>query len=150
MDENQYEYAGFWIRVWAAIIDTFFILLVIAIPLTVIYGTEYWDGEQTVYGFWDITLNYVMPFFLTMFFWLKFLGTPGKMANRLKIVDVETGHKITPLQAVGRYLAYIPASLPLLLGIFWVGFDKKKQGWHDKLAGTVVIKSKRQEPVKFE
>ncbi|NNC54671.1 MAG: RDD family protein, partial [Pseudomonadales bacterium] len=29
---------------------------------------------------------------------------------------------------------------PLLLGLIWVGIDKRKQGWHDKLAGTLVIK----------
>jgi uncharacterized RDD family membrane protein YckC len=32
--------------------------------------------------------------------------------------------------------------LPLCLGIFWVGWDKRKQGWHDKIAGTLVIKEK--------
>jgi uncharacterized RDD family membrane protein YckC len=38
------------------------------------------------------------------------------------------------------------------LGLIWVAFDPKKQGWHDKLAGTVVIRSKNRgpEPVKFE
>jgi uncharacterized RDD family membrane protein YckC len=29
----------------------------------------------------------------------------------------------------------------LLLGFIWVGFDQRKQGWHDKLAKTVVIKT---------
>jgi uncharacterized RDD family membrane protein YckC len=37
----------------------------------------------------------------------------------------------------------------LFLGIIWVGFDKRKQGWHDKLAGTVVIRNKSPESVKF-
>jgi uncharacterized RDD family membrane protein YckC len=40
--------------------------------------------------------------------------------------------------------------LPLGLGLIWVGIDKKKQGWHDKLAGTVVIRNNRIEPVKFD
>ncbi len=41
-----------------------------------------------------------------------------------------------------RYLGYYISMLPLFLGIFWVGWDKRKQGWHDKIAGTLVIKEK--------
>jgi uncharacterized RDD family membrane protein YckC len=32
--------------------------------------------------------------------------------------------------------------LPLFIGLIWVAFDKKKQSWHDKLAGTVVVRIK--------
>ncbi|EDN67517.1 membrane protein [Beggiatoa sp. PS] len=95
-------------------------------------------------------LSYVVPIVATIWFWLHFFGTPGKMATNLKIVDAKTGNKLTLGQAIGRYFAYIPAILPLGLGIIWVGIDKKKQGWHDKLAGTVVIKSNQSEPVRFE
>lgn len=72
------------------------------------------------------------------------------MATKLTIVDANTGEKPSPAQFVGRYLAYYVSMLPLFLGIIWVGIDKRKQGWHDKLAGTVVIKSNNPEPVKFE
>lgn len=51
-----------------------------------------------------------------------------------------TGGKPTAGQFIGRYFAYLIAFLPLCLGVIWVGIDKKKQGWHDKLAGTVVIR----------
>jgi uncharacterized RDD family membrane protein YckC len=67
------------------------------------------------------------------------------MVLKLKIVDATTGNMLTVGQAMGRYLAYFLASIPLLLGIIWIGFDKKKQGWHDKLANTVVIRDKSQE-----
>ncbi len=56
-----------------------------------------------------------------------------------KIVDARTYGPPSAGQLVGRYFAYIPAMLFLMLGIIWVAFDKRKQGWHDKLAGTVVI-----------
>jgi uncharacterized RDD family membrane protein YckC len=72
------------------------------------------------------------------------------MATKLKVVDAVSGEKMSMGQAIGRYFAYIPAMLPLGLGLIWVGIDKKKQGWHDKLAGTVVIRDTEQESVNFE
>ncbi len=147
---SQQEYAGFWIRMGASLIDLVILVIVIFVPLSFIYGEEYWVGNQWIYGFWDIFLNYVFPLIATIWFWLRFYGTPGKMATKLKIVDAKTGSKLSFWQAVGRYFAYIPALLPLGLGFIWIGIDKKKQGWHDKLAGTVVIKSNQPEKVIFE
>jgi uncharacterized RDD family membrane protein YckC len=43
-------------------------------------------------------------------------------------------------QMVMRYIGYYISTIPLLLGLIWVGIDSRKQGWHDKLAGTVVIR----------
>ncbi len=144
------EYAGFWIRLGATLIDTVILLVVITIPLTFIYGEEYWLGEQLIHGIWDVLLNYVFPLVLTIWFWRRFLGTPGKMATRLIIVDAKTGNKMSVGQSIGRYFAYIISALPLCLGFIWIGLDKKKQGWHDKLAGTVVVRSNATEPVVFE
>jgi uncharacterized RDD family membrane protein YckC len=64
------------------------------------------------------------------------------MAIRAKIVDANTGDKPSLRQYLIRYLGYIVATLPLGLGILWVAWDKRKQGWHDKLANTVVIGDK--------
>lgn len=144
------EYAGFWIRFGALLIDLVIMTIVLYIPLSFIYGEEYWLGDQFIYGFWDVFLGYVVPIVATIWFWLRFFGTPGKMATKLKIVDAKTGNKMSLGQAIGRYFAYIPAMLPLGLGLIWVGIDKKKQGWHDKLAGTVVVKTNQLEPVEFE
>ena len=135
------EYAGFWIRLGAVLIDLMVMGVVLYIPSTVIYGSEYWVGDQFFYGFWDLIFSYVLPLVGTIWFWLRFSGTPGKMALKLKIVDAGTGNKLTFGQAIGRYFAYILAAIPFFLGYIWVGFDKRKQGWHDKLAGTVVIRN---------
>ena len=67
------------------------------------------------------------------------------MLIRAKIVDAETGGPITRRQAVVRYLGYYVSLFGLGLGFFWVGWDRRKQGWHDKLAGTVVVRSRRSE-----
>jgi len=146
--ENQ-EYAGFWIRVAASLIDSVVFVLVFAIPLTVIYGADYWTSEETVKGTWDILITYVAPIFITVWFWTKYLGTPGKMALRLKVVDSKTGQAISTPKAIGRYLAYYISALPLLLGFIWIGIDKKKQGFHDELAGTVVVRDLAKEKVNF-
>jgi uncharacterized RDD family membrane protein YckC len=134
------EYAGFWIRFGAMLIDLVVMIIVLYIPLTMIYGEEYWIGEQFIYGFWDVILGYIVPIVVTIWFWLRYSGTPGKMATKLRIVDAATGNKMTTGQSVFRFFAYTIAILPLCLGLIWVGIDKKKQGWHDKLAGTVVIR----------
>lgn len=146
---NQ-EYAGFWIRLGAQLIDGLIMLIVLFMPLTWIYGAEYWVSEHFVRGFWDLLLGYIVPFVATIWFWRRFLGTPGKMATTLKVVDAKTGEKLSVGQAIGRYFAYIPAAIPLGLGFIWIGFDKRKQGWHDKLAGTVVVRNHEVEPVHFE
>ncbi|MBU72790.1 RDD family protein [Spongiibacter sp.] len=147
--ENQ-EYAGFWIRFGAVLIDLVVMAIVFWVPLTLIYGEEYWVGDQFYHGFWDLMFSYILPFVVTIWFWLRFFGTPGKMALRLKIVDANTGSQLSLGQAIGRYFAYIVAAIPLLLGYIWVGIDKRKQGLHDKLAGTVVIRQLGKEPVKFD
>jgi uncharacterized RDD family membrane protein YckC len=144
------EYAGFWIRFGAMLIDLVVMIILLYIPLTMIYGEEYWIGEQFIYGFWDVILGYIVPIVVTIWFWLRYSGTPGKMATKLRIVDAATGNKMTTGQAIGRYFAYTIAILPLCLGLIWVGIDKKKQGWHDKLAGTVVIRDTGKKSVQFE
>jgi uncharacterized RDD family membrane protein YckC len=144
------EYAGFWIRFGAMLIDLVVMIIVLYIPLTMIYGEEYWIGEQFIYGFWDVMLGYIVPIIVTIWFWLRYEGTPGKMATKLRIVDAATGNKMTTGQAIGRYFAYTIAILPLCLGLIWVGIDKKKQGWHDKLAGTVVIRDTGKQSVRYE
>lgn len=58
-----------------------------------------------------------------------------------RLVDAATLGKLTTGQAILRYIGYYASTIPLLLGLVWVGFDARKQGWHDKIAGTLVIKA---------
>ncbi|RLQ22371.1 RDD family protein [Seongchinamella sediminis] len=146
---EEQEYAGFWIRVAAALIDTLLLVIVCVIPLTLIYGAAYWTDQTAVKGFWDILLQYILPAVATVWFWVKFMGTPGKLALRLRVVDANTGQAISTPKAIGRYLGYYVSILPLMLGIIWVGIDKRKQGFHDKLAGTVVVRQTGKETVRF-
>ena len=114
--------------------------------LTAFYGEAYWDGERMVEGPMDFLLSWVLPMVAVIVFWVAKQATPGKMAISAKIVDAKTGAAPSTGQFIGRYLAYFLSGLPLGLGIFWVAFDGRKQGWHDKLAGTVVVRQRNRKP----
>ncbi|TRW48705.1 RDD family protein [Aliidiomarina halalkaliphila] len=143
---NDIHYAGFWVRVGAALIDTVLLMMVVLPVLFAIYGFDYWRSDARVLGFWDLLFNYIFPAVVIILFWVYRSATPGKMLLGLKIVDAETGLPVPTARLIGRYLGYYVSTLPLLLGIIWVGIDNRKQGWHDKLAGTVVIHDPPRKP----
>jgi uncharacterized RDD family membrane protein YckC len=146
MNASQPEYVGFWARVGASIIDTI-LVMVICFPLvTWIYGREYWSSTALVQGPADFLINWVLPAIAVLLFWIYRQATPGKMAISARIVDAQTGGRPSNGQLVGRYFAYYLSMLPLFLGFIWVAFDPRKQGWHDKLAGTVVVRVPRAAP----
>lgn len=136
-------YGGFWIRVWAFIIDTVLICVIILPVLWGIYGKEYFDSPKLIAGPADFLVTWVLPAIAVILFWIYKSATPGKMAVGLRIVDARTGEHPSNGQLIGRYLAYYLSLLPLGLGYFWVAWDARKQGWHDKLAGTVVVRRVR-------
>ncbi|HKO67646.1 MAG TPA: RDD family protein [Burkholderiaceae bacterium] len=153
MQSDDVEYAGFWIRVGAALIDSLLVTAVILPLLVAVYGWGYFgDQAPMIAGPADFLISWVAPAIAVVVFWLYRQATPGKMVLSLRVVDADTGGTLSVGQSIGRYLAYYVSMIPLLLGFIWVAFDRRKQGWHDKLAGTVVIRSKARgvEPVRFE
>lgn len=141
--DTQYEFAGFWVRSGATLIDTIIVLAFTVPLLMTIYGADYWFSERVVSGVWDIIINYVLPAVLVFIFWSYKSATPGKMVFGLKIISLGTQEKLSGGQMVGRYLGYYISTIVLMLGFIWVAFDSRKQGWHDKLANTAVVKVKR-------
>jgi len=142
IENDEFEYAGFWIRVGASLIDTI-ILLMFALPISImVYGDELLTAESLIMGPADFLVNWVFPAVFVIVFWLYKSATPGKMILGLKVVHSDTGEPLSLGQSIGRYLGYFVAMIPLFIGIFWVLFDKKKQGWHDKLVKSVVIRKK--------
>lgn len=151
MNESDVEYAGFWIRVGASIIDSL-LIMVITFPLLIsIYGWDYFGSEKMISGPADFLISWILPFVAVVWFWMQRQATPGKAALSLRVLDADSGNNLTIGQSIGRYLGYFVATIPLGLGLLWVGFDRKKQGWHDKLANTVVVRAKNHgpEPVRF-
>ena len=137
------QYAGFWLRVAASIIDT---LLLVVVTAPLLFGLYGWDAftdapsDRPFPGLGSLLFNYIFPVVAVLAFWFYKSATPGKMAFNLIIVDARTGGKPTAGQFILRYLGYFISFIPLGLGILWIAFDKKKQGWHDKIAGTIVVK----------
>jgi uncharacterized RDD family membrane protein YckC len=152
MTAESLEYVGFWPRLGASLIDTVLLLAVTAPLLTWIYGAAYWDSDRLLHGPAEFLVNWLLPAVAVVVFWIYRQATPGKMAVGARIVDAASGGRPSQRQLVIRYLGYYLSMLPLFLGFLWVAFDPRKQGWHDKLARTVVVRSTRRGtlPVQFE
>ena len=140
------EYVGFWSRVGASLIDTVLLLMICWPLLTMIYGWQYWTTSALIQGPVDFLINWVMPGIAIELFWVYRQATPGKIAIGARIVDARTGARPSTGQLLVRYLGYYVSTIPLGLGLIWVAFDPRKQGWHDKLAGTVVVRAKHRVP----
>lgn len=134
------QYAGFWQRFGAHVIDTVLFMLIIVPLLSYLYGWDYWLNHQHYSGdLADILINYIAPALAVLLFWHYRSATPGKLVFKISIVDASTLGKPSTQQFALRYVAYIVSMLPLLLGFFWVAWDPKKQGFHDKIAKTLVL-----------
>ena len=151
-DPSELEYVGFWARLGAAFIDSV-LMCIVTVPLVLsIYGADYWSQGSFIAGPADFIISYLMPAVIVIVLWIKLSATPGKMAVGAVIVDARTGAPASPQQLVVRYFGYYVSTIPLLLGLIWVAIDPRKQGWHDKMAGTVVVRRKDgvAAPVRFE
>jgi uncharacterized RDD family membrane protein YckC len=136
------KYAGFWLRLGASIIDIIVLLAIIAPIEIAVFGLEYPElamaGKTLAVDIW---IQLVLPLLAIIVLWRYRSATPGLMLMSAKIVDAATLApasigKLT-LRAVVllvMWLLFIP-----LIGVLWIAFDKRKQGWHDKIAGTVVV-----------
>ena len=131
------DYAGFWQRAAAFAIDAL-IVTVILVPLMVLgFGIRRVSLDPAEHS-WDL-LAFVAIAAAVIGFWRYCGATPGKLAVGIKIVDAATGGAPTTMRLVIRLLCYFVSALPFYLGFVWAAFDRRKQGWHDKIAGTVVI-----------
>ena len=142
--EEDLRFAGFWIRFIAYIIDGLVIFFVFTALIALFtgdpfyqykmnpmdLGREYWS---MVFSNWILNIMYYSGFESS-----SKQATPGKMVMGIKVMD-KNGERLTPLNAIGRYLGKILSALPLLIGFIMAGFDKKKQALHDKLANTFVV-----------
>jgi uncharacterized RDD family membrane protein YckC len=149
------RYVGFWARVFASLVDTVLLSMLVWPLLTWIYGSEYWAHYAAILGDplralepapaggpAETLVSWVLPAVAVIAFWIARQATPGKMLIGARIVDAATLGPLTRRQAVVRYLGYYVSMFGLFLGFLWVGWDPRKQGWHDKLAGTVVIRAR--------
>ena len=134
------RYGGFWLRVIAYIIDII-PLGVILVVLTLLLGGDLMSEDEDPFGLVDLANLIVGLVYFIGFESSKYQATPGKMALGLIVADSD-GRRISPARAAGRYFAKILSALILLIGFIMVAFTERKQGLHDILAGTVVVKGK--------
>ena len=152
IDQNEIHYLGFNARFVAFLIDSTAASIITApfvsrlIDEVVLSSYDLSDQAQLIELLGGLTtqLSVDLLFMGTIFvlFWVYKNSTPGKMLFKSVIVDAKTLSAPSTSQNIIRYLGYFISFLPLGLGFIWIAFDKRKQGWHDKLAGTVVIKGK--------
>lgn len=139
---DDFDYAGFWWRVLASIIDSILISF-ITVPLIIAFvgWDEYMNPDKGLFGGpAEILISWVLPIVAIVLFWKYKQGTPGKMMLSIRIIDEKTHGPLSWAQCIGRYLAYIPSMLVLFLGYLWVAWEPRKRAWHDMLAGTLVVR----------
>ncbi len=139
----ELEYVGFWPRLWATLIDAALILVVLMPLLSALYGPAYFASNPFSGHSLDVFLSFALPSLVVIAFWTASSATPGKMAISAMIMDERTGGPPSMGQLVGRYFCYLLSIIPFGLGLLWVAFDKKKQGWHDKMSGTIVVRVRK-------
>lgn len=153
MNTTELRPAGFGIRLAAMLIDNLVFSIALAPILMIFFEPTALTDEQIqtilqtqgILGLLDpgeVIFQQGIILVVTLFLWVRFAGTPGKRWLGLRVVDAKTGNNLTPIQSLLRYLGYFISSLPMGLGFFWVLFDARKQAWHDKIAGTVVVADK--------
>lgn len=144
-------YAGFWIRVAAYLIDV--IILGIAISLLQgLTGINFGVDLDAALAPTGVETEGASPFgsLLSLIIGIAYFAglessswqaTVGKKALGMVVVD-EDGNRISFMRALGRYLGKILSALILLIGYIMVAFTAKKQGLHDMLASTLVVKGR--------
>ena len=135
-----YHYAGFWVRFLAIFLDAI-VLGIITAALTPLVGSQVTITGNT------FTVNYTANAYSTLIGLVYFIGfwawrgqTVGMMPFNMQVVGVADGKKIDVVRGLLRYVGIILSIIPLFLGLIWAAFDSRKQGWHDKMAQTVVIR----------
>ena len=124
------EKIGFLTRALATIID-FVLLAIVGSILTGILRMDSTGGLSTLVG-----VAYYVDF------WSSYGHgqTLGDRALKIRVVKT-TGSELTLVDGLIRYVGLLISCIALFIGVIWVAFDANKQGWHDKIAGTYVIKA---------
>ena len=131
------EYVGFWVRLGAWLIDLVAIVAIfIALTILSLFGSFALDFLN--FGF----LILLLPW---LYFWL-FTGlkgqTPGKMLVGIKVVDGQGNVPGLGRAALREIVGKPISTIPFFLGFLWIGLDRRKRGWHDKIARTSLLRSR--------
>jgi uncharacterized RDD family membrane protein YckC len=144
--QEKTEYAGFWLRFAAYIIDTI-LLSIFQWALAKTIGLDgsfnFQNGEFALSKDYWVTVTTNSMVALAYFVFMessRWQGTLGKRAVGIKVTDLQ-GNRIGLGRALGRYLGKIVSAFTLLIGYIMAGFTERKQALHDMMASTLVVKS---------
>lgn len=126
--EFALEYAGFWVRLGAGIIDLLILGFIVGIVACVF-------PSPIIY----IAVGLLVSVAHFVGFWVWRGQTPGKMVAGIKVIRTDSS-PLTWQCALLRYWGYIVSAMILFIGFIWIAFDSCKQGIHDKIADTYVVK----------
>lgn len=158
-NENQpVQYAGFWWRFLAYIIDNIIVSFaswIVLLPIMGIFGISLYSMAESGYDLEDspvmwgsIVSMYTSIFFVSIIInWLyyaimestKSQGTVGKLILKIKVTDYNY-ERITFGRATGRFFGKFISQFILLIGFIMAGFTERKQALHDMMASCYVIK----------
>ena len=151
---GHYPYAGFWSRAAARVID----LLIIIAAFNLIYLADRLGADAGLWtemglgeGGWTgagISMANVLrglfflafPVFYYVYLHAVYGQTFGKMALKIKVVN-EDGTPLDYRKAFLRWLGYFLCDLTFYIGYVWAAFDHRKQGLHDKVCKTLVVRT---------
>jgi uncharacterized RDD family membrane protein YckC len=125
--------AGFWIRVVAYIIDGIILGIVNTIINVLLNGNT---GARSGIGL-------ILGLLYFVYFWSSMSPWPGQTVGmkvlNLRVVRTD-GSNLDLVQGLIRYVGLVISFLVIFIGVIWVAFDPNKQGWHDKIASTYVVR----------
>jgi uncharacterized RDD family membrane protein YckC len=137
-------YGGFWIRALAFLIDGLALGLITSALVPGAYsfsqtGTNYFEldyAATALAGMFGTVLG--IAYFVAFWAWRG--QTIGMMPFKLRVVRAEDGGEVDFGRSLLRYVGLIISFAAILIGVAWAAFDSRKQGWHDKIGGTVVVR----------
>jgi uncharacterized RDD family membrane protein YckC len=146
-----YKFAGFWRRLVAYAIDGVIINIIFAILLMIVLfallagamsgvsGVRLSDMMESLSFLGLVVFTFYIVLSISYFTYFHGINgrTPGKMLLGLQVLSVD-GNPVSFGIAFLRSVGYLVSAI-FYIGFIWVAFDHKKQGWHDKIAATVVI-----------
>ncbi|CAM3685234.1 RDD family protein [Mesobacillus zeae] len=158
---EERKYGGFWIRVAAYLVD----YIIVSIPMSIVFfllfstlssesldllmnpelATSQLMLEQAIFELFGVfAIVWLICMFISILYFAgmhasKVQGTVGKMLLGLKVTDYE-GNRISFWRGLGRYFAMYLSSVIFMIGFIMAGVTEKKQGLHDLIASTLVVK----------
>ena len=138
----SFRYAGHGARLAAWVVDIFLMTMVTAALMAVVFASTSGrvdEGALNLFGAMGASIASTLYF---PFFWVGTGWTPGMRALGLRVVRERDGGRVGLIPALVRLIGYSIDVLGLFVGFAWILIDRRRRGWHDILAGTVVIRER--------